>query len=225
MPLLRRVAFCQKGVSSQTFVKKLREIFYYPGAGRAGLEFSKCPASGLRIKTEINGFPGNRTQTGGGRRAEILKMPGIRFAHQNRNQWVFGESYANRRRRPGRNSQSARHPVCVSKPKSKGFRGIVRKPRRPPGRNSQSARHPVCASKPKSKGFRGVVRKPWRPPGRNSQSARHPVCVSKPKSKGFRGIVRKPAAPAGPAGVRLAVHLHKKSCSASAEQLFFYLNY
>ena len=96
MPLLRRVAFCQKGVSSQTFVKKLREIFYYPGAGRAGLEFSKCPASGLRIKTEINGFPGNRTQTGGGRRAEILKMPGIRFAHQNRNQRVSEESYANR---------------------------------------------------------------------------------------------------------------------------------
>ena len=96
MPLLRRVAFCQKGVSSQTFVKKLREIFYYPGAGRAGLEFSKCPASGLRIKTEINGFSGNRTQTGGAGRAGILKVPGIRFAYQNRNQRVSEESYANR---------------------------------------------------------------------------------------------------------------------------------
>ena len=97
MPLLRRVAFCQKGGSSQTFVKKLRA---YPG-GRAGLKFSKCPASGLRIKTEIKGFPRNRTQTGGAGRAGILKVPGIRFAYQNRNQRVSEESYANRRRLPG----------------------------------------------------------------------------------------------------------------------------
>ena len=75
MPLLRRVAFCQKGVSSQTFVKKLREIFYYPGAGRAGLEFSKCPASGLRIKTEIKGFPRSRTQTVAAAGPKFSKCP------------------------------------------------------------------------------------------------------------------------------------------------------
>ena len=49
--------FCQKGVSSQTFVKKLRA---YPG-GRAGLPIST--ARGSRLETEFIGFAGNRART------------------------------------------------------------------------------------------------------------------------------------------------------------------
>ena len=150
MPLPRRVAFLPKrgfftntceepeDLSRRPVCASKRKSMGFRGVVRkpaapAGPEFSKCPASGLRIKTEIKGFPGSRTQTGGGGRAGILKVPGARFAHQNRNQRGSGESYANRRRRPGRNSQSARHPVCASKPKSKGFRGVVRKPAAPAG--------------------------------------------------------------------------------------------
>ena len=130
MPLPRRVAFLPKrgfftntceepeDLSRRPVCASKRKSMGFRGVVRkpaapAGPEFSKCPASGLRIKTEIKGVPGSRTQTGGGGRAGILKVPGIRFAHQNRNQRVSGESYANRRRPAG--PAGARYPVHLHK--------------------------------------------------------------------------------------------------------------
>ena len=155
MPLLRRVAFCQKGVSSQTFVKKLREIFYYPGAGRAGLEFSKCPASGLRIKTEIKGFPRNRTQTAAAAGPKFSKCPasGLRI-----------------------------------KTEIKGF---------PRSRTQTVAAAGPKFSKCPASGLR-----------------------IKTEINGFPGNRTQTGAAAGPAGVWFPVYLHKKGCSASAEQPF-----
>ena len=43
----------------------------------AGSEFSKCPALGLRIKTEIKGFPGSRTQTAAPAGSAFSKIPAL----------------------------------------------------------------------------------------------------------------------------------------------------
>ena len=43
----------------------------------AGSEFSKCPALGLRIKTEIKGFPGSRTQTVAATGLVFSKIPAL----------------------------------------------------------------------------------------------------------------------------------------------------
>ena len=64
--------FCQKEGSSQIFVKS--RLMNLPAAGS---EFSKCPALGLRIKTEIKGFPGSRTQTVAATGLVFSKIPAL----------------------------------------------------------------------------------------------------------------------------------------------------
>ena len=113
----------------------------FPGnrtqTGTAGRVFQNCRPPGLRIKTDFIGFPRNRTQTGKAGRAGFFRIACPRFAYQNRFHWVSEESYANREGRPGRVFQNYRPQVCVSKPISLGFRGIVANRRgfgAPPGR-------------------------------------------------------------------------------------------
>ena len=91
--------------------------------------------------------------------------PGPRFAYKNRIHWVSGESYANPDVRRAAFLNFSRPGVCVSKPSSLDFRGVVRKPGRPPGRLSCFFPARGLRIKTEFIGFRGVVRKPGRPPG------------------------------------------------------------
>ena len=98
---------------------------------------------------------------------------------------------------PARIFLFSRPAVCVPKPNSLAFRGVVRKPYRRPGRIFLFPRPAVCVPKPNSLAFRGVVRKPGCPPGRIFLFSRPAVCVPEPNSLAFRGVVRKPGRPPG----------------------------
>ena len=84
---------------------------------------------------------------------------------------------------PGRIFLFPQPAVCVPKPNSLTFRGVVRKPGRPLGLIPLFPRPAVCVPKPNSLAFRGVVRKPGRPPGRLSHFPRAPH----PNNEGTEG--------------------------------------
>ena len=99
----------------------------------AGPGFSEFPARGLRVKTDFIGFPGNRTQTGAADGPRFSEFP----ARGLRTETDFIGFPGNRTQTgaaAGPGFQNCGPEVCVRKPISLGFRGIVRKPRRPPGR-------------------------------------------------------------------------------------------
>ena len=59
-------------------------------------------------------------------------------------------------------ASGAGHRVCASKRRTKGLRGVERKPRRRCSEGKGKSRHWVCASKRRTKGLRGAKRKPCR---------------------------------------------------------------
>ena len=110
------------------------------------------------------------------RKLERPAFSGPGFAQGNRVHWLCGQPGANLTGARAAFSSFPRPGVCVPKPNSLAFRGVVRKHGRPPGRHSQFFWPAVCVPKTNSLAFRGVVRKPGRPPGRIFLFYRRPGC-------------------------------------------------
>ena len=117
--------------------------------------------------------------------------PGSGFAHRNGEQRVCGESSANRAGAAA-GKRKSRLWVCASKRRTKGLRGVKRKPRRRCSGKKEKSRLWVCASKRRIKGLRGVKRKPRRRCSGKKGKFRLRVCASKRRTKGLQGAERKP---------------------------------
>lgn len=151
MPLLRRVAFCQKGVSSQTFVKKLTNE---PSGGRAGFPIST--ARGSRLETEFIGFAGNRARTVTATRPPCPFLP----TRGSRPETEFTGFAGNRARTPTPSGPPCPFfPARSLRPETEfiGFAGNRARTLMPSGPAFSFPRPKVRASKRNTFGFRALV--------------------------------------------------------------------
>ena len=102
-----------------------------PSANPAGAAAGKrkISAMGLRIKAEDKGFAGSRAQTAPALQREKRKIPamGLRIKTENKG---FAGNRAQTAPALQREKRKSRLRVCASKRRTKGLRGVERKPRR-----------------------------------------------------------------------------------------------